>query len=178
TEARAVAGWCWWSAPRQRRLLRRDHDHRSRLLGSRSRWCAGPEFGRRSRPRRASRNRRGCARTLGAATPKPGVAVRVGQSGGDSGSRQQWMATRANAAYCGKDEARARMKSRLRRRAIVLYVSSVLIALATSCGSSLPSGAARTPAAQPGARGVASDSMVSADLGALSPALPTEFTFR
>ena len=42
------------------------------------------------------------------------------------------MATRANAAYGGKDEARARMKSRLRRRAIVLYVSSVLIALATS----------------------------------------------
>jgi len=68
------------------------------------------------------------------------------------------------------------MKSGLRRRAIVLYVSSVLIALATSCGSSLPSGTARTPAAQRDARVVAYDSMVSADMGALNLDFSHKFT--
>jgi len=68
------------------------------------------------------------------------------------------------------------MKSRLRRRAIVLSVSSVLIALATSCGSSLPSGTARTPAAQRDARVVAYDSMVSADMGVLNLDFSHKFT--
>jgi len=68
------------------------------------------------------------------------------------------------------------MKSGLRRRAIVLYVSSVLIALATSCGSSLPSGTARTPAAHRDARVVAYDSMVSADMGALNLDFSHKFT--
>jgi len=68
------------------------------------------------------------------------------------------------------------MKSRPRRRAIVLYVSSVLIALATSCGSSLPGGTARTPVAQRDARVVAYDSMVSADMGVLNLDFSHKFT--
>src|SRR2546430_11473654 len=68
------------------------------------------------------------------------------------------------------------MKSRLRRRAIVVYVSSVLIAPATRCGSSLPSGAARTPVAERDARVVAYDSMVSADMGVLNLDFSHKFT--